>query len=171
MRQTQIDGDDQFEAVFIGNETTPILDLTGSEVGKTRLSGENDQNYQTRIRTLSNQSDAIDIKKLVDSLLLVPGCKIQSSPINNPYCNRGSFASRDNYLCGFLQNFFIVIVPKQIHAPYSFCSRGYFDNRLNFAGSNVDPTQQFTSIIQQINDSIAFGVMYSIVESTKSVVV
>lgn len=171
MMQLQADGEDQFNAVFLTNETTPILDLSGSEVGKPRISGENDPSYVVRIQRISNQSDAPDIKSIVDSLLIVPGCKIQSSPIDNSYCNRKFSASRDNYLCGFLQNFFIIIVPKQIHIPYSFTSRRFFDNRLAFAGSNVDPTQQFTSIIQQVNDSISFGVMYSIVESTKFVVV
>ncbi len=169
--QVQVDGDDQFDATFLTGQTTPILDLSGSEVSKERLPGESDPNYVVRIQRITNLSDAPDIKAMVDALLIVPGCKIQNVPFNNIYCNRGSFISRDNYLSGFLQDFFIIIVPKQVHAPYSFASRLYFDNRQNFFGSNVDPTEQFTSIIKQVNDSIAFGVMYSIVESTKTVVV
>lgn len=168
MAQVEEDSIDQFNATFLTRSTAPILDLAGSERNQTRLSGESDASYANRIQRLSSASDWPEIKAAVDSVLLVPGCKILEAPGGKPYGTRKSFISRDEYFCSFREDMATVVVPKQIHAPYSFASRGNYASRGSFMGSATSSTQTYSTLVNVINALKAFGVLFRIVESTRS---
>lgn len=161
---------DHFNTTFLGQATNPVLDLIASERGITRMAGESDSALVVRIQRITSQTDKTAIKQAVDKLLIVAGCKILEAPQNSPYASRRCFASRDEIECSFKENLFTIVVPKQIHVPYSFVSRLNFASRSNFAGTSTTSTAEYASIITAVNAMKAFGVMYRIVESTKSVV-
>lgn len=166
--QLDHDGLDAFNSTFITRATAPVLDLLGDERNLTRLAGESDPRFAARIQRITSQTDRISIKAAVDSLLINPGCKLLESPMDNPYCNRGSFCSRDNYLVGIRDNFFVLVIPKQLHLPYSFMSRGNYQSRKDFMGSSTTTQTLYPTIIVLVNAMKAFGVLFSIVESNRT---
>lgn len=165
------DNDDQFNQIFLTRATAPLLDLMGSERSITRLAGESDSDYALRIQRITSQTDLPEIKAVIDSLLAVPGCKILEAPMGSPYCSRGNFLSRDDYTSSFRNNFFTVVVPMQIHAPYNFLSRAAFASRLGFVGTVESETDFYSSIIAAVNAQKAFGVLWRLEESHYSTVV
>lgn len=169
----QIDADctDQFDTTFILQAENPVLALLGYERNITQLAGESISSYRARIQRITSSTDYQSILNAVNNLLLNKGAKIQRMPLDKTFASRGTFASRDQYLCTFLENFFILIIPKQIHAPYSFASRQTFASRGNFVGTDVTPAAVYQAVIALVNSMIAEGVMYSLVESTRNVVV
>lgn len=166
--QLDIDANDAFNSTFITRSTAPILDVLGDERNLTRLSGETDANYASRIQRITSETDKISIKAAVDALLSNPGCKILETPIDNPYLSRGCYLSRDSYLTDIQKNFFWIVIPKQTHAAYSFASRGNYMSRLDFMGTATTTQTLYPSIITLVNAMKAFGVLFGIVESTRT---
>ncbi len=160
------DASDQQQATFLLKATAPILDAHGDERGKPRLLGESDALYALRVQRITSQTYYAAIKAFIDSCLVVGECTIYQAPFDSPYFSRGAYCSRASLLIGIKVNYFIVSVPKQNHAPYSFYTRGSYLSRQNFIGSLDTTASTFESIIAGINDMKAFGVMYSIVERT-----
>lgn len=165
------DKDDQFNATFITRATSPILDLIGDERSIERVTGESDVKYRPRIQQITSQTDAPNLKVIVDALLAVPGCKILESPGGLIYANRGTFLNRDNYFSDFKNDYFLVVVPLQVHLPYSFASRGFYLNRDNFAGTDSAAVDFFDSIVSALQQNKAFGVLFGVVESNYPTVV
>ena len=165
-QQIDQDKDDQFNTTFITRSTAPIEDLLGDERGKIRFVGESDANYAARIQAITSMTDTVNIKAAVDKLLLIAGCLIKESPRDNPYANRSTFCNRDDYVTAFGRNFFTLITPRQVHAPYSFSDSAYSDS--DFVGTDISSNSIYTSIIALVNSMKAFGVLYRIVESTRS---
>jgi len=160
----QEDSDDHFKATFLLQATSPALDAHGAERNKTRLLGESDSIYALRIQRITSQTFRTAIEALVNSLLLVGPCEIFEAPFDSPFCSRSFFCSRGTLLTNVRINFFWIVVPKQLHNPYSFVSRSVFCSRLYFAGS-LDVTEiVFNSIIKAVDEMKAFGVMYGVVE-------
>jgi hypothetical protein len=164
--QVDQDSDDQKNAVFLTRSTTPILDLSGEEQGEiTRMGAEQDPSYVTRIQRITSATDPIDIKTAVDELLAVGQCLILEAPIDNAFCSRGTFCSRDSYISDFFRNFFAIVVQPQEHKPYSFAARGNFCSRSDFYGTTSVSGSIYASIVATVNAMKADGVMYSIIES------
>lgn len=168
-QQIEQDMSDHQQATFLLDASAPILDLEGKERGILRNADETDPLYKGRIQRVTSQSDEPDIKAAVDNILLRPGCKIEEAPSH--FCSRQStFCSRDNYTLGYLRNAFMVIVPGQTHPAYSFASRNY-SSRSTFCGSSDITPTDLASVITLVNQMKAFGVLWGLVESTKTVVV
>lgn len=162
--QLEEDSHDQFVSTFFTTSEAPVLDIIGYERQVDRISGEADALYVARVQNITSHSNVPDIKALVDSLLIVPGCEILEAPDDSPYCSRGAYCSRNTFMMELRQNYFLVVLPRQVHAPYSFTSRSYFCSRSAFAGS-VDVTSGiFPTIIAAVDAVKAFGVMWGMVE-------
>jgi len=170
LAQTDQDAQDHFNATFLTRATTPILELEGEERNIVRLTEELDSSYVKRIQRITSQTDLANIKAAVDALLLVSGCVISEASKDSPYCNRKTYCNRDNYLTAFLNDFFTIITPKQTHSPYSFISRNCFCSRANFVGSYLLSQLNYSLIVTVVDSMKAFGVMYRIIESTRTVV-
>lgn len=172
--QISADCDDQQRETFITQANAPFLDLHGEERTKPRVVGELDPAYALRIQQITSQTDYADLLANINNVLLVKGAKILQPPKDKLYLSRGSFCSRDEYIDSFGLNYFIVVIPKQQHPHYTFVfnaeAPGFspYANRGNFCGSNDSSSYVFANLINMINDQKAFGMMYSIVESTKT---
>lgn len=158
------DVNDHFLATFITQAVSPTLNAHGEERGVFQLPNESAVAYRIRIQRITSQTDKPHIKKLIDSLLLIGQCTIYESPTNNPYFSRGNFIGQNGFFVSARQNYFLVTVPQQVHAPYSFFARSNFAARSNFIGSIDSTSTIFQSIIAAIDRNIAFGVMYGILE-------
>lgn len=160
------DAQDHFNAVFITRAPSPVLQDLGAERGLTQNVGESNIAFALRIQQITSHTDKPDIQATINSLLLIGTCKILEVPEDSPYCSRLACCTRDNLILEARRNYFLVQIPPQIHAPYSFCARSYFNARLNFVGSQDSTGTIFASIIAAINNEKAFGVMYGVVEKS-----
>jgi|SRR5665213_449169 len=173
------DQEDMLNTTFITRSAAPVEDLLGDERSKTRLTGETNPNYATRIQRITSFTDAPDILAAVNAILSNPGAKLLEAPTDSPYCSRGTFLSRDNYLSAFLDNYFAIVVPLQNHVPYTFAFDGneataqqlYFASRKNFVGNSGSSEAIYPALIALVNSMKAFGVLFRVIESTKSTVV
>ena len=168
LAQVQSDADASFNATFLSRSTAPILDVEGDERGVARLTDEEDSSYYPRIQRITSNTDPASIKAIVDSFLLFGECTILESPLDSPYCSRDAYCSRSIFIINATRNYFLILIPKQIHAPYAFCSRLTFTSRhtwqSNFVGSLDASDSIFASIIAAVDQAKAFGVMYGILE-------
>lgn len=160
------DTQDHFNATFITRANTPVLQALGDERGITQLPGESNATYAARMQRITSQTDLLDIRDAVNALLAIGQCRILEAPQDAPYCSRGNFCSRNDYMLNFRANEFLVVVPPQTHSGYTFASRGYFASRGAFTGSGDTLSSLYASIIAVINRLKAFGVLYGIVESS-----
>lgn len=164
LAQVHQDADDAFAASFITSAVAPALEKLAEERSIVEIEDESITNYRSRIQKITSNSDKPAIKALIDSFLFTGECTILEAPGDSLYCSRGVYLSRGEYLIGFARNFFLVLIPKQAHPPYSFLSREYFASRQNFMGSLDLRDTLFTSIITAVNQVKAFGVMWELVE-------
>lgn len=164
--QVEQDSEDQFDQTFLTRATSPVLDLLGSERHIDPLPGETPALYLKRIQQITSHPAKADILAFIDSILLTPGAKIFQAPQDSPYCSRGSFCGRDDYLLQLRKNFFLVVVPKQVHAPYSFTGRSLYCGRGSYVGSLDSTAAAYATIIAGVNQLKAFGVMWGLVESS-----
>lgn len=155
-----------FESTFILRAEGEFLVALGSERSKAMLDGEKIENYRTRVRRITSHSDVVSLKAIVDSLLLIPGCEIRQAPQDSPYVSRGSFCSRGDMVLELTDNYFLIVVPRQTHAPYSFADRANFTSRFDFVGSETITVDVFNSVVQAVNDAKAKGVMWGLIEKT-----
>jgi hypothetical protein len=160
------DSEDQFNATFLTRSVTPVLDLLGNERSIPRIPDEPPALYVARMQQITSHTNKPDIAAMIDSLLIIPGVKILEAPVDSPYCSRGTFCSRDTYLMELRQNYFIAVIPKQTHDPYSFLSRSNFCSRSNFIGSLDVTSTAYTTIIAAVNALKALGVMWGLVEAS-----
>lgn len=164
----QVDSDNAFNATFLSRSTDPELDAQGDERGVTRLPLEPDALYYPRVQRITSQTDKASIKAIVDSFLIIGECTILESPLDAPYCSRRAFCGRTIFVINAARNYFLILIPKQIHAPYAFTSRLTFTSRhtwqSNFVGSEDSSNSIFASIIAAVDQAKAFGVMYGILE-------
>lgn len=163
--QTQSDAEALLGQTFIDEATGEILDMHGEERSKTRLPGENDTLYQSRIRNLSNSCTKPDLLALVRSLIITGNASIREDFNDTVYASRGYYASREAIVCDRIENTFSVIIDKQVHAPYSFASRAHFASRETYAGSHESLLAVLQAIVQAVNDNKALGTLYRLVET------
>lgn len=157
------DSADQVAVTFLTGATAPTLDGHGAERSITRLTGEPDAAYVSRIQKITSSTDRASIEALVNSLLLIGPCTILESPQQRPYVSRSTFCSRGSYLIQGSRNYFIIVVPNQTHAPYSFTSRSKFCSRATYTGAISSAPTLLASVIEAVDRTKAFGVMYSVV--------
>jgi hypothetical protein len=162
--QLEQDSDDQFNATFITEATTPVLDAIGDERSIDRNTSETDALYRPRVQRITSATDKASLKALVDSFLLTGECTIYEAPLDAPYYARGFYCGREAYLLEARRNFFLVVIPQQVHASYSFYARSVYAARSNFFGSTDSSATIFASIIAALDRAKAFGVMYAILE-------
>lgn len=141
------------------------LDLHGSERSVARLEDEEDAPYALRIRYITNTTNKVVLKQIIDALLLVGTCEIREgmSP-DNIFTNRSSFLNRNEFYNDYHYNVFTVVIDKQVHPPYSFLSRGNYLNREDFIGSSETGDTISASLQAAIDSAKAAGIMYKIVE-------
>jgi hypothetical protein len=163
--EIETDIDNHIDETFISTAIGLFLDTHGGERSIDRLSGEFDAQYRERIRRLSNQSNKVAIKAIVDSLLMLGQCIIVEDFEGGIFCNREYFVNRAAILIDpLIENTFSIIVDKQLHAPYSFVDREYFCNRGAFVGTIYSSQYIFDLIVEAVNRAKALGTLYRIVE-------
>jgi hypothetical protein len=153
------------DATYLTRADGIMLDAHGSERSTLRYDeDETDSQYSPRVQLITNHSNKADLTELIDSLLLIPGCEIHEAPMDSPYCSRASYASRNDIFMEMARNYFLVVAPRQVHAPYSFATREVYSDRENFAGSLNVTTSIFNTVVAAVNAAKAFGVMWGMIE-------
>lgn len=143
----------------------------GHERNTLRITNETDALYGPRVQGnhLINKFDVITIKSIVDGLLLSGTSLIEEDWANGNtygnYFNRLAFMNRGLITNPtMIKDAFAIVIPRQYHQPYSFFSRGYFCNRLNFEGTTGSNLVLLQAIIQAVNDSRVFGATFRLIE-------
>lgn len=157
--------DNHLAQTFISQSDAPVLDAHGDERNVDRLDGELNSPYSNRIRHIVNQSNPTALKALVDSLLTRGKSTIREHDTDRIFASRGSFLNRHEVFTDAFHNVFSIVVDKQVHAPYSFLSRGNFAGRGTFVGTGQSDTARLQAIVAAVNKSKAFGVMYRLTET------
>lgn len=161
----EADADAQVALTYLDQSEAPELDAIGDERNVDRLTDELDPAYAIRIKTSVNTTSKAMIKQLVDALLLVGTCDIREGfGPDNIFASRGSYLGRHEYLNEYSYNTFTIVIDPQIHAPLSYCSRGYYLGRGNYAGSELSSSTIYANIEAAVTRAKAFGVFYKIVE-------
>jgi hypothetical protein len=164
--ELDIEADNHFNETFISKATAPVLDAHGAERSVDRLTGELDAPFSQRIRYIINQSNPVDIKTMVDSLLIKGKCDIREHGLGDAlFASRGSFCNRHEVFTDISYDTFSIVVDKQLHDPYSFLSRENFASREDFIGSSESSLPIFQAIAAAVNKAKAFGVLYRISET------
>lgn len=163
--EVQQNADQFFAQTLITESEDEYLDLHGFERGFFRLPLEINPSYAKRVQSLLNQSNPPAIEDLVNSVLIVGTCTIREHGFGDIIClNRGSFLNRSEVYTDSYYNTFTIIVDEQIHAPYSFLSRGCFFDRSNFFGTSQSDVTVFDLILQIVNNVKAAGTLYRVLE-------
>jgi hypothetical protein len=168
----QIDSDAQsyFQELFIKptgmtGADSVYLDMFGFERTIPRLPQESDAVYAGRIQTLLNQSNPVAILAAVNALLINGPAFLQEHGLGEKlFCNE-SYLNRGEVLTYISFNTFSLVIPRQLHAPFSFMSRGYFCNE-SYVGSNQSSQTVFDLIVETVNNLKAAGVLYRVFERT-----
>lgn len=162
--QLQSDGEFNQREVFILKAKGAALEAHGDERDVDRLPTEDDTIYAKRVQNLHNQSNCVAIKALIDTFLIVGEAVIKKHDTDVIFLNRGGFLNRKQTFHVVNCNAFSILVEKQIHAPYSFFSRGNFLNRGDFSGSGASSPKVFNLIVRQVNKMKALGYVYRVIE-------
>ena len=149
---------------FIAQAHGQFLDEHGLERNIFRLLNELDATLSPRIRNITNTVNGVSLKELVDQLLSVGEATLVEDYEASRFFNRELFLNRGDILVDAIYNVFSIIVPKQIHAPFSFYSREYFNNREDFIGTNESSLELFQLIVETVNRAKALGTMYRLIE-------
>lgn len=153
-----------FTETFICESHGAFMDEHGLERNITRFLNELDVTLCERIRNIVNTVNCPSLKGLVDGLLQVGEASIVDDFEASRYYNRELFFNRGDILIDPIYNVFSIIVPKQIHPPYSFYTRENFYNREDFIGTNESPFELFELIVETVNRAKALGTMYRLIE-------
>lgn len=155
------------DETFITRASDHFLDAHGSERNVDRLSLEVDSLYADRIRRIINQSNRVAIKRIVDAMLIVGECKLIEHGLEGPFASRGTYANRrEIYTDRRWNQYFTVLIEKQIAASNSFANRSTFASRQNYIGT-IGPLPieiLLSSINTAIQKARAGGVLYRLIE-------
>jgi hypothetical protein len=166
--QLQIKLAQHISDTFIMDSAAGVLDSHGAERSVSRLTNELDPVYAVRVQNLFNQSNEPALIALINKVIVAGQARIQDDFNSIPCCNRSFFCSRAAiFLSTPIVNGWSVVVDKQTHPPYSFCSRSFFCNRQNFIGTCVSLDTVFTAIKQICEDNKAMGTLYRVYELLK----
>jgi len=154
------------DETFITKADGPYMDMHGSERSVARFPLEVDHpNYDARIRTIVNTSDPVDLKRLVDSLLVTGESTIVEHAYGSAYLNRNTYYNRAAVMSEIFYNAFSIVLPPQIHEPLSFLNRDTFADRESFMGTNESSLELFRQIVETVNNAKAYGVLYRLLET------
>lgn len=166
LEAVQQDVADHVDGTFITRATGEYLDAHGGERRVTRLPGEVDPQYSSRVQNLFNQSNVPDIKAFVDEVLVNGEARLQEDfesvifADRSWFCNRAAVFTDKPY-----HNTFSVVVNKQVHEAFSFTSREYFlDREESFLSTSESLDFVFELIVQIVDDLKAFGTFYRVIE-------
>lgn len=162
--QAESDSEDHFDESMISRARGTFLDTHGSERRVRRLFAENDASYSERIRNFINQSNCPAIRSLVDKVLVAGVSRIVEDDGSELFFDRNTFLNRGSLLIEQIVNGFSIIVPKQLHEPYSFYNRENFIDREDFVGMFESSQDVFDRILEIGNENKACGFMYRIIE-------
>lgn len=149
---------------FIAQAAAPQLDLHGAERSTPRITAESNGSYQVRIRSLANKVNKVDLKALVDQLLLVGECEIIEDWAGASFFNREYFFDRGALIISLIHNAFTVVFENQRPEAFAYFDREYFFDRDDYMTSLTTPTAFFDAIVQAIGDNKALGTLYRVVE-------
>lgn len=165
LTSTQETMEAQRAETFILQSSAPITDLHGQERDTPRLPGELDGLYKKRIRNLSNKVNPVDLKAIVDALLLTGECVIIEDYEGASFLDRESFLNRGQViLLSEIYNCFTVIFDNQKPQPFSYLDRENFISRDLYAVSLEAPEAFFDAIVRAVDDNKALGTLFRVVE-------
>lgn len=164
--QLQIALAESINDTFIMEAAAGVLDTHGAERSTTRVQDELDGPYAVRVQSLVNQSNDVALANLINKVLVAGKARIQEDFNSVPFCSRDNYCNRAVlFLATPMVNGFSIVVDKQTHAPFSYCSRGYFLGRgEGFYGTAESLDTVFASIRQITDDNKAMGTLYRIYE-------
>lgn len=157
---------DHVDQTFLTKAVEDLLLEHGAERSVDKISGELESQYRIRIRNISNKSNIIDIKSIVDQLLMIGECILIEDYNNNLFMDREAFMNRGNVLAETIKNTFSIVIDKQLHAPYAYSDREYFLNREDFMSTTESSLNIFTLVADAVNRAKAFGTLYRLIERT-----
>lgn len=156
---------DHFRETFISLATANFLDTHGDERSVDRLTIEADPPYSVRVRNIVNRSNVPAIKALVDALLINGECSVIENYTGMLYMSRDSYISRHEIFTHITYDTFSVVVPNQLHDPFSFLSREDCLDRELYEGALESNLALFEQIAETVNKAKAFGTLYYLVET------
>lgn len=164
--QLQITLAQNINDTFILDAAKGTLDTHGGERSIPRVTGELDGPYAVRVQNLFNQSNVVALAQLINKVLVAGKARIQEDFNSVPFCSRDNYCNRAVlFLSTPMVNGFSVVVDKQTHAPFSYCSRDYYLGRgEGFYGTAESLDTVFASIRQITDDNKAMGTLYRIYE-------
>lgn len=157
-----------FDETFITRAGGDTLDLHGSERNVARLTGEIDGPFANRIRYIVNNSNIISIKALVDALLINGEAIITEDYNAQIFCDRENFITPNSIMLSqIIKDAFTVLIPFQIHPPYSFFDRENFCGREDFYGRYTSSDEIFASVVAAVEAARAAGCLFRVIEKTR----
>lgn len=156
--------DEHIAETYICDSEGVYTNEHGFERNLKRFPLETDASFQQRIKNIINSSNCPEVKRIVDALLEVGEAQILEDEVGMTFYNRESFYNRGFLLYTSVLNTFSILVDKQIHEPYAFYGREYFQTREDFYGTNESSLELFQRIVETVNAIKACGVRYRLIE-------
>lgn len=150
---------------FIDTGSDEYVAQHGIERSVTRLPFETLGSYRLRVKRITNRSNKIAIKEIVDALLIRGECTIiehYDAALN--YYDREIYLDRNIIDFDVLYNAFTIIIDFQIPPARSFLDRGIYLDREFLLGAVTSSDQVFSNVIQAVNENKAFGTVYRLIE-------
>jgi hypothetical protein len=105
--------DETVKETFINQSVEDFLNEHGYERSIQRISSsETDLNYRVRVRNLTNNSNKIDLKIMIDDFLPEGECLFIEDKDSRLYCDRENFVNRREFLIDIIVNAFSVVIDK-----------------------------------------------------------
>lgn len=164
LEAVQSDAQDHLDETFLLSSSGDFLDSHGNERSTERTTDEFDAQYSFRVQNLTNRSNLPDIKRIVDRLLIAGEASILEDKDAPVFAGRDYYVDREEILIEQILNTFSIIVDKQLHEPYSFADREYFEGREHFVGQAESSEYVFDLIVAEVNKSKASGTFYRVLE-------
>jgi hypothetical protein len=153
---------------FILTAQGDVVDLHGHERKVFRLPGEGDAAFANRIRYIVNNSHIVAIKALVDAILINGESIITEDYNAQIFCDRENFITPNSILLSqIIKDAFSVLIPFQVHAPYSFCDREHFCGREDFYGRYTSSDEVFASVVAAVEAARAAGCLFRVFEKIR----
>jgi len=118
LEQLQADADDHLAETFITDATGKFLLQHGAERGIDKLSGESDDTYRERIRSISNRGNIVAITALVNSIVTDGVNTIKEHWKDGPAFSRSVYCNRRGTFMEVRVLMFSVIINEQTQAIY-----------------------------------------------------
>lgn len=162
--QVETDAEAHSTETYLTESAAPFLDAHGNERRITRLPNETNAAFLVRVRNISNSSNRIAIKLMVDSLLASGTCEIREAWNELWYCDSGAYCDDNVFLFDRYLNAFLILLDPQVATPFDYCDRSAYADRALYSAQAIGVNSVYDSIVTAVNKIKAFGVSYMIVE-------